>query len=275
MKVGFSSNAFIHRSLLYAIKSISEIGYDGIEMVLDVPHAFLPLNRSNIDSIKNIIKKHELEVTNLNSNTVVGWYKNQTKVEKFEPSLSNVNIKLRRWRVDYTKTAIDLAYELNSPSISITSGIDDKNRHVRFQNFQTSLEDIAVYAEKKNILIGIEYEPGLLIGDSNDAFSVINEFNNVGLNFDICHATVLNENIPSIIEKFNKKILHLHISDCKNHIHFHLIPGLGEIDFNKMYESLQKINYDGFLTVELYTYAKNPEKAARDSLNFLKRLQNN
>jgi len=44
MKIGFSSNAYTRKSLTYAIQSISDIGYEGIEIVLDIPHAFLEVN---------------------------------------------------------------------------------------------------------------------------------------------------------------------------------------------------------------------------------------
>ena len=53
MKTGFSTNAFTEKSLLYCIESISDIGYDGVELVLDVPHAFLPLNKKYLSTIKN------------------------------------------------------------------------------------------------------------------------------------------------------------------------------------------------------------------------------
>jgi len=103
MKTGFSTNAFTEKSLLYSIKSISDIGYDGVEIVLDVPHAFLPIKKQNLQNIKNCIKENKIEVTNLNSNTVKGWYQNNSVIEKFEPSLSNNNDKLRKWRIDYSK----------------------------------------------------------------------------------------------------------------------------------------------------------------------------
>ena len=40
MKLGFSTNAFTNRTLFSAINSINEIGFDGIELVVDQPHAF-------------------------------------------------------------------------------------------------------------------------------------------------------------------------------------------------------------------------------------------
>jgi len=123
-------------------------------------------------------------------------------------------------------------------------------------------------------LIGIEYEPGLLIGQSDDVFPFCNEFKNIGLNFDICHAAVLGENIPNVIKKFGKKIFHTHISDCKNKKHFHLIPGFGNIDFTEMFSALKNIKYDGYLTAELYTYSDNPEFAAKTSFIYIKKLMN-
>jgi len=274
MKIGFSTNAYIRKSLIYAIKSISEIGYDGIEIVLDIPHAFLPISESELKNIKECLKKCEIKVTNLNANTVAGWYDAQTNVEKFEPSLSNEDEKLRRWRISYTKKAIDLASTLNAPSISITSGVSNNLYKNSLKDFKLSLEELASYAEKKNIKLVIEYEPGLLIGKADDVFPLTQEFNNVGLNFDVCHAAVLGENISKVIEKFGEKIFHTHISDCQNRKHFHLIPGKGDVDFKTMYYSLEKTGYSGYLTAELYTYSTEPETAAKETITHLRNLIN-
>ena len=137
------------------------------------------------------------------------------------------------------------------------------------------MNKLSSYAEKKGIQLAIEYEPNLLIENSKDVSQFINnDYHNVGLNLDTCHAVVLGESLPNLIQDFGRKILHIHISDCKNHQHFHLIPGLGDINFVEMYNALKKIKYDGFLTGELYTYAEEPDKAATDSLNYLEKLMN-
>jgi fructoselysine 3-epimerase len=275
MKLGFSTNAFTNRTIFSTIDSLSEIGYDGIELVVDTPHAFLPLKKDYSVKIINYLKQKNLQISNLNSNTVVGWYGNEKNIEKFEPSLSNKNSKLRNWRISYTKKTIDLASELNSPSICLTSGLKNNKSNKELLLFKKSLDIVAEYAEKKNILIAIEYEPGLLIENSTDVWNLFsNDFKNIGLNLDTCHVSVLNENIYDIINKFNKKIFHTHISDCKNNIHSHLIPGLGELNFEKIVHTLKKINYCGFLTAELYPYYKKPEETASKAFIYLKNLIN-
>ena len=272
MKLGFSSNAFSDHSLLYSIDVLSKIGYDGIEIVLDVPHAFLPLKKNDIYEIKKSLFKNNLQVTNLNSNTVLGWHNNFSG-EKFEPSLSNSNKKLRDWRISYTKQAIDLAEDLDSKSISITSGLENGNdSETCFNLFQNSLSKLSEYAEKKNVIIAIEYEPYLLINTYQQVWQITQDFKNIGLNLDTCHAEVNKESLSEIISVFKKKIFHTHVSDCKNHIHYHLIPGEGTINFQQMIESLNKVNYSGYLTSELYTYSKTPEKAASKAFIYLENL---
>ena len=273
MRLGFSTNAFSNYSLFDSIQLISKIGYDGIEIVLDEPHAFLPLSEQRISKIKNFILQKNLEVTNLNANTVFGWSKNSFK-DGFEPSLSNSDEKLRTWRIEYTKQAIDLAESLNAKSISITSGLtNNKNTKKHLKLFYNSLLEIGEYAEKKNVLISIEYEPYLLIDTSEKVWNLVsNDFKNIGLNLDTCHAEVNEENLSKIIMKFKKKIFHTHISDCKNNVHFHLLPGEGTINFQEMYYSLSSVGYSGFLTAELYTYSHMPQEAASKAFMYLQNL---
>ncbi len=273
MKLGFSSNAFLNYSLFDSIEILSKIGYDGIEIVLDLPHAFLPLKEDYILGIKQSLSKNNLNVSNLNANTVLGWHENFIE-EKFEPSLSNTNQKFREWRINYTKQAIDLAEILDSKSVSITSGLDNiADSEICLKLFKDSLSQIGEYAEKKNILLAIEYEPYLLIDRSVKVWKLLSgDFKNIGLNLDTCHAEVMGESLSEIISIFRQKIFHTHISDCKNKIHYHLLPGQGVINFEQMYDSLNEIGYSGYLTAELYTYSEIPKDAASKAFIYLKNL---
>ena len=273
MKKGFSTNAFTKFSLLETIEIISNLGYDGLEIVADTPHAFLPLVDEELKKIKSSLENRRLLVSNINANTVFGWNLEQGNEEKFEPSISNKNETLRKWRVEYTKKTIKMAAELNAPSVCITSGIKNmKNIEDEMIQINKSLFEVLEFAEKNNVSICMEYEPGLLIEKSDDVFELSKNFKNLGLNLDTCHVEVLNEDFSKVIHKFKHKIFHTHISDCKNSIHYHLIPGYGEIDFTNIFSNLKEINYDGFLTAELYTYTETPKEAASETFIFLNNL---
>ena len=64
MNLGFSTNAFTNKTIFSAINTISETGYDGIELVVDTPHAFLPLKKDEIVKIKNCLRQKNLQVSN-------------------------------------------------------------------------------------------------------------------------------------------------------------------------------------------------------------------
>ncbi|MGH9609915.1 MAG: sugar phosphate isomerase/epimerase family protein, partial [Bryobacteraceae bacterium] len=67
MKLAFSSNAYMHFSVEEAIRRVAEIGYQGIEILADVPHAWpvnlLPERRQ---SLRDALAEHGLAVSNVN-----------------------------------------------------------------------------------------------------------------------------------------------------------------------------------------------------------------
>ena len=86
---------------------------------------------------------------------------------------------------------------------------------------------------------------------------------------------LIQNNIDEISEKSGKKIIIKAVSAkdiSKDRVHNHLIPGHGVINFEKIFENLEKIRYKGFITIELYPYLKQPEKAASEALNHLKSM---
>jgi len=54
-------------------------------------------------------------------------------------------------------------------------------------------------------------------------------------------------------------------------VHFHEIPGEGEVDFEGCFQTLIENGYAGFGSVELYHHVDGWEKALSDSLSFLKK----
>jgi sugar phosphate isomerase/epimerase len=95
----------------------------------------------------------------------------------------------------------------------------------------------------------------------------------LGANLDLGHSHVLGEDPESVIAGLSSRIFNLHIEDIQSRKHYHLIPGLGDIDFRGLFEILERHAYDGFATVELYTYPQHPGDAARRSLSYLQGLR--
>jgi sugar phosphate isomerase/epimerase len=65
---------------------------------------------------------------------------------------------------------------------------------------------------------------------------------------------------------------HVHVDDAKygEHPHKHLIPGEGDVNYAEVFEYLESIKYQDFLSVELNQHTEHPVDAARKTMNFLK-----
>ena len=138
--------------------------------------------------------------------------------------------------------------------------------------FEQGILEVLPLAEELKIHLLIEPEPELLIENSNQFKNFIEKFdsNYLGLNFDIGHFVCVNEDPVKLIHDLGDYIHHIHLEDINyNREHHHLIPGKGMINFKEIFNSLNSINYDGFVTVELYPYQNNPQEAAIESMKFL------
>lgn len=277
MKLSFSSNAFVRYSVPETLRHVSEIGYEGIELLADAPHLYADtITSDDLNIVKELIRDLGLSVSNINANTAVGWYGRTFWEPLFEPSLANPDMNLRNWRIDYTKKCIDIARLLGATCISVTSGkpVSGIFPEESVELLEDSLKQLTAYGEKNSVRIGIEYEPGLLIERSDELLKLLGRMDSayLGVNLDLGHSYLLGENPAKVINEFGSRIFHVHLEDISQNKHYHRIPGTGDICFEPVFEAFSRIGYDGFLSVELYTFQHDPVGAARESIHFLKRL---
>jgi fructoselysine 3-epimerase len=278
MRIAFSTNAFVNFSVIEAVEKIAAIGYEGVEVLADTPHLYPhSVSDSDLKKLLVVLGRSGLEVANLNANTAMGYYGRPFWEPLFEPSLANPDPTARAWRVDFTKRCIELARLLGCRNISITSGraVPGTSPDKALKLLRESLEVVLECAEKAGIRVGIEYEPGLLVERYEELQALIEEMKSpcLGANLDLGHSHVLGEDPESVVAGLSSRIFNIHIEDILSRKHYHLIPGLGEIDFKRLLGTLERHAYDGFVTVELYTYPQQPEAAARQSLSYLQGLR--
>jgi sugar phosphate isomerase/epimerase len=92
----------------------------------------------------------------------------------------------------------------------------------------------------------------------------------VGLNFDVGHMFCVGEDPAESLRRLARFVKHIHVEDiAASRVHAHLVPGEGAIDFGEFLGSVRQIGYAGWLTVELYPYIENPDRAAREALERL------
>lgn len=285
VRYAFSTNAYTRFSLIEAIQKIYACGYTGVEILADVPHAFpSQLSFKEISEITRVLEQTGLSVSNINANTALGFHPFEVlSVGEvvFEPSLCSKQEERRKQRIDYTKRCIDLAVEWGSPCVSVTSGrcLPGNPPDQAYQYFLNSIQQVLDYAIQKDIYIGIEYEPGLLVENANEVAQLLKDVPSpsLGVNLDLGHVQVIGEPLDGTIRRFADKIWNIHLEDIREDKHYHLIPGEGNMNFQEIFDALKSIGFERFVTLELYSYPDSPDDAARRSLfhleNFSKMMK--
>jgi sugar phosphate isomerase/epimerase len=274
MKLAYSTNAFKRYSLNEAIRMIAEIGYEGIEVLCDLPHAYPPIFQDKeIDSFKNQIAKFRLDISNLNAFTLYSIS------DVYHPSWIEDDKISREIRITHTINCIKLAKKIGAKNISTEPGgpLIERNTNMKHLEklFMEGLYRVVPIAEQENIKILIEPEPNLLLENSDQFLNFIENFStdNVRLNFDIGHFYCVGEDPTEIIYKLSEYIEHFHLADiASNRIHNHLIPGEGSINFRSVFKAIDSIGYKGYVTVELYPYQLCPKEAGKKAYEYLYRI---
>jgi sugar phosphate isomerase/epimerase len=269
IKLAFSTNAFKRYSLEDSIREIAKEHYSGVEILCDIPHAYPPLFRNEqIRSLKKTLASSNIEISNLNAFTLYAIG------DVYHPSWIEDS---REVRIEHTVDCIKLAKKLGAKHLSTEPGgpvppqSADVNQLEKI--FLDGLTRVAKVAEEEGIKVLIEPEPGLLIENSKQfkkfITTVINS-KNIRLNFDIGHFYCVNEDPATLVYELSDYIEHFHLADIANtRMHNHLIPGKGSIDFRRVFDAIDDIGYQGFITVELYPYQDNPVQAAKEAYSYL------
>jgi sugar phosphate isomerase/epimerase len=274
MHLAFSSNAYMNFSIEETIARIAAIGYEGIEVLADVPHAWpaglLPERRQ---AIRDALTKHGLRVSNVN-----GFMMNAVADPRqpyWHPSWIEPDANYRAIRREHTKRALKLAAEIGAKNLQTEPGgplASGQSWDEAAAIFYDELMPCVEVAEKVEVGLLIEPEPGLLIEHFGQYEKFMERIDSpwVGLNFDIGHAYCVSEDPQDWVERMAPHTRHYHFEDiAATRVHRHLVPGRGAIDFAATLSEIAKTGYDGFITVELYPYIENPDEAAREAREYL------
>ena len=277
MQLAFSTNAYLRHPFEEAAQRIAGLGYQGLELLADVPHAW-PAGLLAVQKrgILAAMERTRLAFSNINAFMMNAI--NDHRQPYWHPSFIEPEPHYRRVRIDHTRRALSLCAELGAPHITTEPGgplAPGQSRQQAIDLFVEALKPLAEHAHDLGILLLIEPEPDLLLETTDQYLEVAERLNapSVGLNFDVGHAYCVGEDLPGAIAKLAPHIRHYHVEDiAASRVHHHLVPGTGAIDFAEVVAAIRRTGYNGWLTVELYPFLDDPDAAARSALEVLRPL---
>jgi sugar phosphate isomerase/epimerase len=268
MKLAFSTNAYLKFSFAEAVRRLAAIGYTGIEIMADVPHAWPAcLLEEQKQGIRDALKKHNLAVSNINAFMMNAI--SDARQKYWHPSWIEPDRHYRQVRIDHTKRALTLARELGSPCITTEPGGPVEKGvswSAALKLFVEMLKPVAEHAEKEGVLLLVEPEPDLLIEKADQFLEFMQYIDSpaIGLNFDVGHMYCVGDDPGLTIHRLAPYIRHMHLEDiAATRVHHHLVPGEGAIDFASVFRAIRAVGYTGWVTIELYPYVDDPDPAAR------------
>ncbi len=277
MKLAFSTNAYLNFSFRDAVTRLGKLGYEGVEIMADVPHAWpaylLPEHKAGL---RQALADNNLQISNINSFMMHAV--DDPRQKYWYPSWIEPDRHYRQIRINHTKRALTLAKELGAACITTEPGgpvEPGQSWQSALRLFVEMIKPVADHAEREGVLLLVEPEPGLLIETADQFLEFISHIDSpaVGLNFDIGHSYCVGDEPETTIPRVAQYIRHFHLEDiAATRVHHHLIPGEGAIDFAAAFRAIRAMNYQGWVTIELYPYIDDPDVAARTALTRVREI---
>lgn len=149
--------------------------------------------------------------------------------------------------------------------------------------------------KKVGVRFGLEVHPTEIAFDISSAERTLESLNHhpaFGFNFDPSHFGYQGVDYVKFIHRFSERIFHVHIKDSKwsvtpteagvfgGHLEFgdrrrywdFVSPGHGDVDFEEVIRALNRINYNGPLSVEWEDSGMDREHGAAEACEFVKSI---
>src|SRR3989304_5002164 len=250
MQLSFSSNAYMHFSVEETIRRIAGLGYAGLELLADVPHAWpAGLLGGREQGVRGCPREHGVAISIVN-----GFMMNAVAAPRqpyWHPSWIEPDRDYRAIRREHTKRTLHLAKELEAPSIQTEPGgplAPGQSWGAAADIFYDAIMPCVEVAEDLEVFLLLEPEPGLMIETFEQYLEFADRLDSpqVGLNFDIGHAFCVGQDPQDWIARMAPHTKHYHIEDiAADRQHAHLIPGRGAIDFQATLREIVRSGYGG------------------------------
>lgn len=228
------------------------LGFDGIELACDTKGLLsIDSTKEECEEIKRLANKHEVTLPSLSGGA--GWDVHILSDDNEEREHAKSVIRKMIKVAHYLETRVLLVCPGQvGPFLSGPSYIE--NYEEAFNRAILDYQDLAVFAEQNNVIIGLENVWSKFLMSPMEMRMFVDSIGSdfVGVYFDTGNATK-NGYAHHWIDILGKRIKAVHFKDfvCNIGNLYGFVELLqGDVDFELVMKSLQRINYRGWLTVE-------------------------
>lgn len=256
-----------------ACRFIRGAGYDGIE----IAHFTLADDPASISAdrrreLARIIEDEGLQFAGLH------WV--MVAPKGLHVTTADDALRQRSW--DHIRHLIDLCGDLKSqggpdgvvvfgsPKQRSTTG--GATREEATKRFAEGFASVASQAESRRVTVLIEALPVAqsdVVQTLDEAASMVRQIASPAIQtmFDVHNAIDEAEPHAALVEKHFELIRHVHVNELDGgHC------GTGSYDFRPVLETLKRLSYQGWISLEAFNFEAGPERIATESIQHLKKI---
>jgi sugar phosphate isomerase/epimerase len=189
----------------------------------------------------------------------------------------NADVRRRSW--DYFDRLIDLAADLGDHSVMVLGSskqrqaIEGGKPEEAVRRLSDGLARMAPHAERRGVTILMEpLAPHLcnVVNSMEDAVAIVKQVGSGAVQsmFDTHNTTAETLPLPDVIRKHFSRIRHVHLNELDGKY-----PGRGGFAFAPVLKALRDLDYQGWMSVEVFDFQPDGETVARNASAYLQRLE--
>ena len=270
MKFAICNEMFGDQSFTEAWALAREIGYTGIEIA---PFTLIPHGATFDVRDVSVARRAAVQQQAVDSGLeVVGLHWLLAKTEGYY--LTSPEETVRAATAEYLKQVAQLCVDLGG-RLMVLGSPQQRNllSGVSYGDAEQYAAEIlrAVMAVCADLDVVIALEPlgpaegdFLLTAEAGIRLARLVDSPQCRLHLDV--KAMSNETLPvaDVIRASRDWTVHFHANDPNL-----LGPGMGEMDFNPIFAALGEVNYDGWVSVEVFKYEPSPEQIGRRSMDYM------
>jgi len=261
MKQGLSTHLFAREKLsLERLKEVQASGFDTLEIFALKPH-FDYQDRKLAADLAIWLRDQNGFLQSLHTPFCLDY---QDSASRGWLSIADPERLLREKAVDEIRRSMEFAERVPCPfAVVHMGGPGDRFSHRHLDAIYYSLEILLPFAEARGVTLALENIPNeLSTVERVKHFLQDAQLRNVGICFDAGHSHLRGEPHAEIREG-EGRIVTTHLHDNHGKRDEHLLPFDGDIDWARVLEAFDAIQYSGSLIMELKALNRPPESVMR------------
>ena len=249
-----------------AMRLTAEIGFDGIELAAWRPHAWpRDLDATRRQEMNSLARQYHLA------------YSAICMVQVNYNIASPIEAE-RRDSLDYIEECIDLAADLECPTVVVGGGWSVQP-HQRLAAWEWAVECLckaARYAHKRGILLALENinrQRADVVVSIDNMLEMIREIDSPSIRpmLDFYHLHLEGEDPLQAIRRLGKDLTYAHFLDARLANRSRQVLGKGELPLDTILSTLVEVGYNGWLCVEIW--GDDPVDIGKQTIHYYRNLK--